>query len=107
MATESNQTAGATGPAAPPAAPARNRHSAGIQVDGLGLPTHIPAGNVFVVSPSEAAIRTFQATLVYGHIEDAVSDLLPPRPCWLRQPILTVKGDDGVTWDWRGMRDGA
>ena len=40
MATGSNQTAGATGPAAPPAAPARNRHSAGIQVDGLGLPAY-------------------------------------------------------------------
>lgn len=33
MATESNQTAGATGPAAPPATPTRNRHSAGIQVE--------------------------------------------------------------------------
>lgn len=80
MATESNQTAGATGPAAPPATPTRNWHSAGIQVDGLGLPTY-----------------------------DLCNEWLPMygayQPLRHGQPILTVKGDDGVTWDWRGMRE--
>ena len=79
MATESNQQAGATGPAAPPATPTRNRHSAGIQVsllngavleltpkevDGLGLPTYTSCNEwPPIVSPSGAAIRTFQETL--------------------------------------------
>ena len=107
MATESNQTAGATGPAAPPATPTRNRHSAGIQVDGLGLPTYTSCNEwPPIVSLSGAEIRTFQETLqtalVYG---TAGTVLVLPRPCRLRQPILTVKGDDGVTWDWRGMRE--
>lgn len=75
MATESNQQAGATGPAAPPATPTRNRHSAGIQVDGLGLPTYTSCNE------------------------------WPPMLLRHDQPILTVKGDDGVTWDWRGMRE--
>lgn len=75
MATESNQQAGATGPAAPPATPTRNRHSAGIQVDGLGLPTYTSCNE------------------------------WPPMLLRHGQPILTVKGDDGVTWDWRGMRE--
>lgn len=78
MATESNQTAGGTGPAAPPATPVRNRHSAGIQVDGLGLPTY-----------------------------DSCNEWLPLCGAYQRngQPILTVKGDDGVICDWRGMRE--
>lgn len=80
MATESNQTAGATGPAAPPATPVRNRHSAGIQVDGLGLPTYTSCNEL---------------PPMYGAYQ----------PLRNGQPILTVKGDDGVTWDWRGMRE--
>lgn len=80
MATESNQQAGATGPAAPPATPTRNRHSAGIQVDGLGLPTYTSCN---------------EWPPMYGAWQ----------PLRNGRPILTVRGDDGVTWDWRGMRE--
>lgn len=84
MATESNQQAGATGPAAPPATPTRNRHSAGIQVDGLGLPTYTSCNEwPPIMLPMYGAYQLLRNG----------------------QPILTVKGDDGVTWDWRGMRE--
>ena len=90
MATESNQTAGATGPAAPPAAPVRNRHSAGIQVSLLN-------GTVLELVPDRWQIQGFQqvlrGALVYGG-------------CALDgKPMVTLKEDDGVTWDWRGMRE--
>lgn len=90
MATESNQQAGATGPAAPPATPTRNRHSAGIQVSLLN-------GAVLELTPKEVdglGLPTYTSCNEW-----------PPMLLRHGQPILTVKGDDGVTWDWRGMRE--
>lgn len=109
MATESNQTAGATGPAAPPATPTRNRHSAGIQVSLLN-------GSVLELVPDGWQIQGFQqalrGALVYGGcalVRSQPLDALgwPPLPRWSRygKPMVTVKGDDGVIWDWRGMRE--
>ena len=95
MATESNQQAGATGPAAPPVTPTRNRHSAGIQVSLLN-------GAVLELTPKEVdglGLPTYTSCNEWPPMYGAY------QPLRNGKPILTVKGDDGVIWDWRGMRE--